>query len=381
MPMQSHANPSFRDCGHQLFLGRKTVHKNPGFTLVELLVVIMIISILMALLLPAVNTAREAARMMECQNNLHQIGVASAAYESSNRFFVSNGWGWQWTGDPNRGAGKPQPGGWAFGLLPYLDQQTLYNKGLNKGGSELQKALRATQETPVKMFYCPSRRAPIVYPKTEGDAGANNAGNSTVPCGKTDYAINGGGNNICTGTGPGSDCVDKYPNCSIVGPGGREAQTNGGFNCQGIGFMTGISGPHQTIIADQVKDGLANTLLAGEKYISPKWYEASVKGGEEDGSVFQGHDYETTRWTSFIAVPNPSKPTAEQYEQIGSRRVMQDRDGTDYQRNFGACHYSVFNIVLCDGSARRSSYLLDDKIVAALGSICDRKAINMQEVR
>lgn len=357
------------------------MQKNPGFTLIELLVVITIISILMALLLPAVNTAREAARMLECRNNLSQIGKAASTYEANNRFFMSNGWGWRWTGDPNRGTGKPQPGSWAFSLLPHLDQQALYSKGMGKSGSELQKALQEMQSTPVTMFYCPSRRAPTVYPKTEVNAGGNNAGSSSTPCGKTDYAINGGGNRLCVGSGPDSGCMNTYPSCNNAELSGRESQTDGGFSCQAIGYMTGISGPHQTVTADQIKDGLSNTLLAGEKYISPKWYETSTGGGEEDGTVFQGHDYETTRWTSFISAPDPSNPTKIEYEQIGSRRPMQDRDGTDYQRNFGSCHFNVYNIVLCDGSARNISYTLDDQVLACLGSGNDRMTINMHEVQ
>ena len=86
-------------------LDRKSQASNresSGFTLVELLVVITIIGILSALLLPAVQAAREAARRVTCTNNIKQLALGMLTHEQQQGFFPSGGWSWQWTGDPDR---------------------------------------------------------------------------------------------------------------------------------------------------------------------------------------------------------------------------------------------------------------------------------------
>jgi prepilin-type N-terminal cleavage/methylation domain-containing protein len=98
----------------------------PAFTLVELLVVIAIIAILVSLLLPAVNSAREAARRIQCVNQLRQIGLAAILHEDAHKFYPSGGWSKDFTGDPNRGFGEDQPGGWLFSVLPFLEEDASY---------------------------------------------------------------------------------------------------------------------------------------------------------------------------------------------------------------------------------------------------------------
>ncbi len=105
------------------------VSSSRGFTLVELLVVITIIGILIALLLPAVQAAREAARQAQCSNNLKQLALACLQSEQANRQIPSDGWGDWWTGDADLGSGRPQPGGWVYQVLPYVEQQALHDLG------------------------------------------------------------------------------------------------------------------------------------------------------------------------------------------------------------------------------------------------------------
>src|SRR5262245_8130625 len=104
-------------------------HARRAFTLVELLVVIAIIGILVALLLPAIQAAREAARRSQCKNNLRQIALSCLNHESTHKFFPHGGWSFGWMGDPDQGYGPQQPGGWIYAVAPYLEEQAVFNLG------------------------------------------------------------------------------------------------------------------------------------------------------------------------------------------------------------------------------------------------------------
>ncbi len=103
--------------------------RNSAFTLVELLVVISIIGVLMSLLLPAVQAAREAGRRAQCLNNLKQLGLAVQQHLTQTKRFPTGGWGPRWVGDPTQGNTSKQPGGWVFNILPYVEGDTLHDYG------------------------------------------------------------------------------------------------------------------------------------------------------------------------------------------------------------------------------------------------------------
>ena len=135
-----------------------------GFTLVELLVVITIIGVLVAMLLPAVQAAREAGRRSQCMNNLKQLGLGWLQHETAQGFLPSGGWGWQWGGDPDQGFGHRQPGGWLYSVLPYIGQQPLYDLGKGLTFNAKVPYIAQACSTPLAMINCPTRRHLVTFP-------------------------------------------------------------------------------------------------------------------------------------------------------------------------------------------------------------------------
>ena len=217
-----------------------------GFTLIELLVVISIISVLIGMLLPAVQKAREAAARISCGNNLHQIGLAMHNY----------------AGTTDDGRFPPSRSGeglatWAVLLLPFLEQNNLYNQW-NLGQSYFLQN-NVARMSPVKGYFCPSHRSPNDPPTSSisGDYPSSaTAGSATtnIPGALGDYAV-------------------------VIDPSGTDEPSvtttslNGSFQI-GIGY---------TILS--FTDGTSNTLLVGEKHVpngdnGVGWWDCSMYDGE-----------------------------------------------------------------------------------------------------
>jgi prepilin-type N-terminal cleavage/methylation domain-containing protein/prepilin-type processing-associated H-X9-DG protein len=133
-----------------------------GFTLIELLVVMAIIAVLTALLLTAVQEAREAARRVQCVNNLKQVGLALHNYHSANNVFAIGYIAW-----PNADTNVTSPGwGWASALLPALDQQPLYN-ATNFSLVIEDPSNSTTRTTSLTIFVCPTDRFTGLFTMTD----------------------------------------------------------------------------------------------------------------------------------------------------------------------------------------------------------------------
>lgn len=327
-----------------------------AFTLVELLVVITIIGILIALLLPAVQSAREAARRMQCKNHVRQWGMAALSHEQAQGYFPGGGWGCNWVGNPDYGFGRQQPGGWIYNCLPYIEQQALHDLG--KGGTAAQKRTQAVilSTTPLEMLFCPSRRPVAVYPIHPGYApfvGVN--ADPTNRAVRTDYAANLGYYSDDVAPPRGSDYCKGPTNGEAV-PAQADAWTGWPTwqkTRQGIMYLRS-----QVTMAD-VTDGASNTCLVGEKYLNPDFYLNGADDTDNRGSQ-QGEDIDHSRVTSPLATERPS----------------QDTPGDSYpNRSFGSAHGGSFNMVFCDGAVHSISYEIDPVTFRCLGSRNDQQPI------
>jgi prepilin-type N-terminal cleavage/methylation domain-containing protein len=342
---------------------------NRGFTLVELLVVIAIIGILVALLLPAVQAAREAARQLECKNRLKQLSLACLNHENATGRFPTGGWGFAWTGDADRGTDWRQPGGWIYNILPYIEQRSLHDMGIGlpAGSSAKYAAHLQRVAIPISAIYCPTRRRAIAYPWMMGWQLVN-AGKPPITM-RNDYAANCGDGYISPGT---ADLPSNAPHWQTASPNTEAGPASVAEVEDSAGRMTAnarasfgrIAAPAHGIIycgslirmAD-VTDGASNTYLMGEKNINPDYYETGWDYGDNESALI-GDNMDIARWTF-----NPPRP---------------DTRGSVSYFIFGSAHTNGFQMTLCDGSVRLIAFSIDPTIHSRLSNRKDGLTVDVK---
>jgi prepilin-type N-terminal cleavage/methylation domain-containing protein len=250
-----------------------------AMTLVELLVVVVIIGMLLSLLLPAVQAARESGRQSQCRNNLKQLSLAMQSHLAALGRYPTNGWGYNKYGDPDQATDEKQPGGWIYCILPYIDQQNLRDVGRGLTPEQKPVEMLKMMQTPLALLRCPTRPVPrlspsrpfVVYDHTNVDPLAPpDPLDSGALVAKTDYAVNEG------------DCFVKT---SPVGAGDTSYADQ----------MTGICFQRSKVTAAMVRDGLSQTYMLGEKWLSDAFYSDFSDLGN-DQSMYCGDCVDIGRW-------------------------------------------------------------------------------------
>ena len=313
-----------------------------AFTLVELLVVIAIIGILVAMTMPAIQSARESGRRTQCLNNLKNLGQACLQHHTNQGFFPTGGWGYAWGGDPDRGFAQQQPGGWGYNILPYIEETQLHDRGQSgdpKNYNAQKKAASAIRaQTVINLYLCPTRGRPGLSAAGTWHGHQNLDFSKGEEVAKTDYAMNGGSVNVGWPAGPDVSYLGLPDN-----------QIEGKISPAAALTADGVSHARSMVREAQIKDGTAKTYLMGEKYLNFSSNGTSTGSGDDNQTWEVGFDWDTYRVTNIL-------PLCDQIDENNGANVM-----------FGSSHASGLNMVFCDGNTRHIPYDVDLAVHKAMG--------------
>lgn len=305
-----------------------------AYSPIETIVAIGVAALLLGLLFPAVQKAREAAARSTCRNNLRQIGLGLHAHHAAQRAYPHGGAdGPNYTATNkyrNNGATRKE-WSWLFHITPYVDREDLFRLPDDSLGNKM------VQMSPTSIFYCPAKRSPVVY-----NVGA-----------RTDYAGNAG--DSLADNGSSGVFVRVYAGASQ--PPGTAPKPE--------------QPPRRN---EEIRDGLSNTIAVGEKQLHPTLMDNGnyvLAGGDNEAWNNSGWDEDCLRVgnrdgdplpdvTGFYAIHSSGGGLAPDGQHPDADTIRwRVKDSSWWSRKFGASHPGGVNFLFLDGSVRTLSYGTD----------------------
>lgn len=332
------------------------MHRTPprsrtGFSLIELLVVIAVISILVAMLLPAVQKAREAARLASCKSNLHQIALAMHNYHDAHKVFPFGAQPGDTAGVPRRTALN-----WRFDLLPFMEENALYDelnlldRRVSTGTNETTWVNQQYQKLPRPLFICPTDPAGPIFTTPANWAGGVGT-DTTCPqaAAISSYVGNAG---TCV---PCSNCTNSLPGTTPMERAGQTVLREG-FYCDGNPNQSMGNGMlhhyEDRIRMTDVRDGATNTIFVGEKS-GLQSMPGCPNGEGTDYMCWMG------QWGSVASVTHGVN--------------FPCRTGYSTGIQFGSMHESGANFVFVDGAVHFINEWIDLSVLKALATRAGRE--------
>ncbi|QDU97093.1 DUF1559 domain-containing protein [Lignipirellula cremea] len=319
----------------------RSCRKSRGFTLVELLVVIAIIGVLVALLLPAVQMAREAARRSTCTNNLKQIGLAMANYHDAHKCFPP---GCVYTtAVDNSGSGNSNSGNdlWSWGalILPQMEQGSLYRLmgvGSNKPKRAIDQGLAAGKglEQPLAAYRCPSDGAPDLNKSRHFVSTNTSNGSVQFAVATSNYVANNGYGFAYTNSNSNNN------------KGENGATKKGGATGPFMSYLSTANGQGLIRVGD-ITDGTSLTIAAGERCWEIRVRGVVTRYGAANAYACRAQDHYHNQLPSVCGIGSTGINNG---TTVGANNPLPGAGNQAAVEGFSSLHPGGANFVFCDAS-------------------------------